>query len=120
MGLKISVNVRGLNKLDELAQLGLQEAVKEESKTVADSAAARAPVLTGALRDSIQAERIGDYAWEVHDGVSYGVYQNYGTHRTAGTGFMTQAFAEAEQRFPERVRDWLRWAAEQAAKEAGI
>ena len=38
---------------------------------------------TGALHDSIEAEKITDGA-SVHDGVSYGVYQEFGHHNVAG------------------------------------
>jgi hypothetical protein len=126
MGLKISVDMRGLNKLDELSKLAMQEAVKLESEAVAEAVRVRTPRSarndTGwvHLQDTIEAEKTGDYSAEVHDGKDYGVHVEFGSKGRSGVGMFTQAFEEGQQRFPERVREWLLWAAQQAAKEAGI
>jgi hypothetical protein len=120
MGLKISVDMRGLNKLDELSKLAMQEAVKEESEAVLSAAQERCPVLTGALKASLEAEMTGEFSAEVHDGVSYGVHVNFGSKGRSGNPFFSQAFEEGQERFPGRVREWLLWAAKQAAKDAEI
>lgn len=63
----------------------------------------RAPVDTGALRSSIEAEQVGDLRWEVHDGVEYGIFQELGTSRLAAQPFMVPA-VEAET--PEFLAQW--------------
>lgn len=121
MGLKISIDVRGLNKLDELSKLALQEALKEEAEAVLATAQERCPVLTGALKASLEEEATGEFSREVHDGVPYGAAVNFGTGKgRAANPFLSSAFEEGRERFPGRVREWLLWAAQQAAKEAGI
>lgn len=116
-GLRVKVNVRGLDRLGELARLNLEEAVELEAREIAADAAARAPVRSGDLRDSIEAVPLGPYQWEVHDGVPYGVHQEYGTRHMAARPFMTPAFAAGELRFPVRVKAALEQAIRDASEE---
>ena len=50
-----------------------------------------APVDTGALRNSLQTEQQKPGTWWVHDGVEYGIYQEFGTHKMAAHPFMVPA-----------------------------
>lgn len=115
MALTVTVNVAGLTKLGELARLNLEEALELEAAAIVADAKERAPVLTGALRDSLTAEKMGDLEWEIHDGVSYGILQELGTSKLPAQPFLTPAMDMARERFGERVAKALA----QAAKDEG-
>ena len=82
-------------KLDQLIrdlQPQAEAIVAKAAMQVQGEAATRAPVDTGALRNSIQAdEHNGPLEWWVHDGVEYGIYQELGTSRMAAQPFMKPA-----------------------------
>lgn len=64
------------------AQVG--RVVAKAAKDVEGHAKSRAPVDTGFLRNSIQADRKTEHHWEVTVGAHYGIYLEYGTrHMTA-------------------------------------
>ena len=51
-----------------------------------------APVLTGFLKNSIQAEKADNYPnWNIHDGTDYGIFQELGTRFIPGKFFLTGA-----------------------------
>lgn len=81
------------NRLPQLAGelKGKGEAlVAETARKVAEDAARRAPVRTGALRDSIHPEQRGG-GWYVDVDVPYGVYVEYGTSRMGAQPFLWPA-----------------------------
>lgn len=59
----------------------------------------RAPVDTGALRSGIEAEKVGDLAWQVHDAVDYGLHVELGTSRMRAQPFMVPAVESATPDF---------------------
>lgn len=52
---------------------------------------------TGAYLNSIMSERKGQAAWEVHDGVEYGIYQEFGHHNVAARPHWEPALQETAQ-----------------------
>ena len=95
--------------LDEYAKKPqkMRSIVKSNALQIQFNSAASAPVDTGALQRSMEAEEksfsIGSIVWEVHDGVEYGVYQELGTSR----GVTAQHFLgrAAEQQEPKFYKD---------------
>lgn len=59
----------------------------------------RSPLDTGALRSSIMAEAKARLLWWVHDGVEYGIYQEYGTYKIAAHPFMFPAVEKSRAKF---------------------
>lgn len=90
-----------LTKLEQL-----QREMEPRAEAILDDAAARvetaaaqnAPVLTGALRNSIHIEKDKLYR-AVMDGVEYGIYQELGTSRMGAQPFMVPAL--------ESIRGWF-------------
>jgi HK97 gp10 family phage protein len=85
-----AVDVSGLEEI-----IGNLETVPEVLETYAglmtERAAELAPVDTGALRDSLAYEMIDDQTARIHDGVSYGIFQELGTSRMAAQPFFIPA-----------------------------
>jgi len=61
---------------------------------------------TGALLNSIKAEKIADMLWMVRDGVHYGIYQEFGTVRMGQRPFMLPGVLRATKGFREAVSEW--------------
>jgi HK97 gp10 family phage protein len=75
--------------------------VKAGAFAVEGQAKTKAPVDTGALKSSLEAEENGSpLRWWVHDGVEYGIYQELGTSKMSAQPFLVPAV--------EAVRDnWV-------------
>jgi HK97 gp10 family phage protein len=107
-----SINVKGLPALErKLARLpGLvrsagARAVRGETDEARDDARRGAPVKTGTLRDSIQAEYDEKkIKGRVVATARYAKFVEHGTDDTAAQPFMQPAAEVARRRFPKRVR----------------
>jgi hypothetical protein len=55
---------------------------------------------TGAYVGSIEAERVSETEWVVHDGVEYGIFVEFGTHRMAARPCAQPAIAQIQQAAP--------------------
>lgn len=65
---------------------------REAAQRIADRARSLAPVDTGQLRDSIEAEGTGSATvWRVVARAPHAIYQEYGTVNQPGTPFLTPA-----------------------------
>ena len=102
----MSTNVGGvyldtsvLDKLTEELKPRANNIVAKYASAIMGEAQRLAPVDTGALRASIEAEQIEPLSWQVHDGVEYGVYQELGTHKMAAHPFLLPAVEKWRQRF---------------------
>lgn len=60
-----------------------------------------APVDTGALKASLEAEQIEVLSWQVHDGVEYGIFQELGTSKMAAHPFLVPALEKFRQKFQD-------------------
>src|SRR5574343_1106457 len=90
------------SKLDRIIATFPAEAeavVKAGAEAVQGYAASRAPVDTGALRASIQAQKRGNLLYWVADGVEYGIYQELGTYRMRAQPFMVPAVERAQKTY---------------------
>lgn len=95
------VKADGFSRLGRDIQAELAGIVEQSGKDLAAEAARRAPVDTGALRDSIHSEMTGPLEATVSDGVEYGIYQEFGTSRTPAQPWLGPA---AQATAPEFVR----------------
>lgn len=90
---------------DHIPQVS-QELAHEVERTVAaaareveSAAKRRAPVDTGALRNSIQAWQDTPYRWHIAPHVEYALYVEYGTRRQRAKPYMTPAAEFVRPRF---------------------
>jgi hypothetical protein len=91
---------------DKLPKVVAKNAFVIESKTKTSPVM---PVDTGALRDSIEAEKTKEpLTWEIHDGVLYGVFQELGTGRVQANHFLGQACEATADKFFDEVKEALK------------
>lgn len=83
------------------------QVVAQAAHLVEGYAISRAPVDTGALVNSIDSEAISELTWQVHDGVEYGVYNEFGTYRMAAHPFFAPAVERAEKEFTQKLKDMM-------------
>lgn len=82
------------SRLPQIAAAMVPKAAAVVAKTAADvegAAKAFAPVDTGYLRSSIQAQSTGQLSAVINAGADYAVFQEYGTRYQTGTPFMVPA-----------------------------
>lgn len=82
------------SRLPQIAAAMVPRAAAVVAKTASDVEAAAktfAPVDTGYLRSSIQAESTGHLSAVINAGANYAIYQEYGTRYQTGTPFMVPA-----------------------------
>lgn len=88
---------------------GLARVVNDTAHAVQGWARTFAPIDTGALRNSITAERSGDpLTWFVNVGAEYGIHQEFGTVYQTGTPFMRPAVAKMSDSFTRDIAAVLR------------
>jgi HK97 gp10 family phage protein len=76
---------------DELKR-GAGAAVAKAAHDIEAQAKSRAPVDTGALRNSIAARQEAALAWIVAVGVEYGIYPEFGTYKMGARPYLLPAF----------------------------
>lgn len=87
----------------EEAEQAIRDVVQDAAYDVAKEMASLAPVLTGALRDSLEWSpiKINDYEWELRPGVPYTWRQEY-EHKTK-SGFIRRPMNQLDSTFPRRI-----------------
>lgn len=88
---KVTMDTRRLDELARKLGVNTERALAAIAEQVQGEAASRAPVDTGALKNSIAAEKKARFLWWVADGVEYGLYQELGTSRMTAHPFMVPA-----------------------------
>lgn len=80
--------------------------IEKYGLAVTGDAAMRAPFEFGALRNSITSESkmTGDMTFTVSDGVTYGIYQEFGTSKMRARPFMRPAIEAWKQRFQDAFK----------------
>ncbi len=81
-------------KLDQIMaglNFNTDQVIKWLAFQVEAGAKMRAPVDTGALRNSLQTEKVEDGVWRVRDGVEYGIWQETGTSKMPPHPFLIPA-----------------------------
>lgn len=91
-------------------KLGL--VVKKTAFDVEADAKPRAPVDTGNLRNSIQAQSTGELSAEVNVGAEYGPYVEFGTHKMAAQPYLSPAVEAQRGSFEAAVKKVLETAGE--------
>lgn len=101
----VRLDVGPLKKLKDEMRPKAATIVKRTAFAVEGRAKINAPVLTGALRNSLHAEPVNDLTWKVADGVLYGVFQEFGTSRMAAHPFLTPAIESQRQAFLDAMKE---------------
>ncbi|HMN13330.1 MAG TPA: hypothetical protein PKD55_13500 [Bellilinea sp.] len=81
--------------------------VRKTTLDIQASAQNNAPVKTGVLKGSIQAE-VTEFSGIVSTSIEYGVYQEYGTRHMPAQQFMRPAADEHEPKFVEAMEQMAR------------
>jgi HK97 gp10 family phage protein len=91
---RVTLDIQRLRAyVDSLDQRGERVAAKV-AKDIENNARSRAPVRTGALRNSIHAIPDATGRWRVAVGVPYGYFVEFGTHRQAAQPYLLPAVQE--------------------------
>jgi len=88
---------KGLDKNNDQVLGSVAFQVEAEAKV-------RAPVDTGALKNSIHTEKKKPGLYWVADGVEYGIYQELGTHKMSARPFMKPAVEKVQQYLADLYR----------------
>jgi HK97 gp10 family phage protein len=91
VGVVVKLNMGPLLRLKANARPKAARIVGRTAFLVEGGAKQRAAVDTGAMRNSIKAEQIGELSWEVGPHVDYAWYQEFGTSRMAAHPFLIPA-----------------------------
>lgn len=119
MSLEIRVDLSGLVKLEARLLAALEEEVRATAQELAEAISSDAPVLTGDLRDSIEATEEDPLHYDVHDGgnglehVDYGVHVNYGAQGRPANPFFSRNVERVRAEFPERIAAVVRASVEE-------
>lgn len=99
----VKIDTKALESYGEEVKKKMPGIVKKNAMAIQANAAKNAPVLTGALRNSISATPDTELRWEIGDGVEYGAAQELGTSRgISAKHFLGNACeAQAEKFFKE-------------------
>jgi HK97 gp10 family phage protein len=87
----VKLDTKRLDQIVRNLDGNTERAIKRIAFQVEGYAKTLAPVDTGALRNSINTERIDKDTYWVGDGVEYGIYQEFGTYRMAAHPFLIPA-----------------------------
>lgn len=96
------------NDIAHTLRAELAKAVRETAFAIEAAAKAKAPVDTGALRSSIQAnvtQTESTLTAEIAVGVDYGPYVELGTVVSAAQPFLTPAVESQREAFEQRLKD---------------
>lgn len=105
--LRMDVDTRALERAGPEIQRLLGQVVRKVAFDVEAQAKTRAPVATGALRNSIQTHVTGALSAEVAVGVEYGVFVEMGTTKRAAKPFLEPAVNAVRPGFERAVREVL-------------
>lgn len=108
--MKATVNIK--QDLSGLKQMPLQrgrmrEILAAHAFMLEAQAKAGAPVLTGALRESINTEKKSDNGYIIQDGVVYGAFQEFNNKR-GKAGFFTNASEKTADSFFKALEGLLK------------
>jgi len=81
----LSLKIRNLKKLKKDLPEIIDEGMDDYMRRLLAKAKSLCPVKTGALRDSLHTGKANKNTWFIADGVSYGVFQEFGfAHKKSG------------------------------------
>jgi HK97 gp10 family phage protein len=99
MTLVARIDLTGLERLTKEMEPRAEKVLDDTAFQVETEAKNSAPVLTGALRNSIHVEKPGRLYRTVGDSVDYGIYQELGTSRMAAQPFLVPAVEKVRAKF---------------------
>lgn len=103
MAFRLEITFNKLPGLGPAVRSACSDVVRKATFDVEADAKVRAPVDTGALKASIQGKMIGPLTGEIVCGVSYGIFQEYGTVNQAGAPFLTPAVEMMREPFVKAI-----------------
>lgn len=111
-----SIEFRGLDELignwekrPDLMIKAIDFVVKRNAEEIRAKAKERAPVLTGALRRSIDKEKLADMLWTVFSDVPYARIRNYVNNLHPETiGYLTKSLFEQREQLERDIREAVR------------
>lgn len=80
------------------------QVVAKTARDIQAESQSNAPVDTGYLKNSINAEEISDLTWEITVGAEYGPHVEYGTRLAPAQPFFTPAVENHRQAFLDALR----------------
>ena len=100
----VRLDTTALDTIMQRMDYNTDQMLNQLAQRVTSWAKIYAPVLTGALRSSIDFEKISGTLYTVSDGVAYGIFQELGTSRMTGQPFMTPAVEQTASEVPELAK----------------
>ena len=104
MSVSVKLDTTVLDNIMRDLDINTDEAVQSVAYDVEGDAKIKAPVDTGALKNSIHTEKQKSKLYWVADGVNYGVYQELGTYKMAAQPFMGPAVEVVAGRLAEKFK----------------
>ncbi len=101
--MRVRLDMSGLEELSRRSGKAFDQIIGRAAFDIETEAKKMAPVETGALRASLNAERVGEAHYIVSDGVEYGVFQELGTSRMAAHPFLVPAFEMVVRRLQNAI-----------------
>lgn len=102
---EIKILSNRLPSMDLRMRRAVANVVKSTALQCEAKAKVKAPVSTGALSNSIQAQPETELSWTVGPAMDYGIYVEYGTVHMAPRPYMTPAAEELRGPFIQRMND---------------
>lgn len=107
MGFELVIVFDRTAELKGRARTRAGQIVAKTAHDIESLAKQRAPVDTGALKNSIQARQVAPFNWEVGVGVAYGPYVEFGTSKMAAQPYLTPAVEAVRGPFAAALAELL-------------
>lgn len=104
----VKLDTTVLDKLSANLEPKAEQIVSSFAFQVEAGAKTRAPVDTGYLKSSIQAERKSRFRWLVNVFAEYGIFVEYGTYKMRAQPFLTPAVESLRQKWEAAWRALLK------------
>ena len=99
MTLVTRIDMTGLERLTKEMEPRAEQVLSDAAFEIETEAKMNAPVLTGALRNSIHTENTGRLSRTVGDAVDYGIFQELGTSKMSAQPFLVPAVEAVRAKF---------------------
>ena len=100
----IRLDKRELERLCRELDMNTDQVLRSIAFQVEGEAKNKAPVDTGALKNSLHTEHKGKNKYLVADAVEYGIYQELGTHKMAAQPFLVPAVESVRKYLADRFK----------------
>ena len=97
----VKLDTRVLDALAAKLNMSTDQVIHSAALQVEAEAKVKAPVETGALKNSIHTEDKGNKTYWVADAVEYGIYQEFGTHKMSAHPFMMPAVEKVRKQLDD-------------------